>query len=238
MVSAPVSRALATAVFLVAVILAAAANPAWARQAPPPAASTTATTAVAATTMPSPGPFTKNEIGVEAGGGLFTEAWNSNGTHEWIGEGVFAVSWAFKEGAALVVEFHAAGIAQAKPRTAFLNALVPVMRWRVVNRGATTMFWELGAGVSWSDTSGAAARHALQLPARHEPRRHAPARPPGTRRRRRAARASFQCVVDGARPQPGHRGPRGLRRAALRVLNAPGAAARPGERAASCGPHF
>ena len=138
MVSAPVSTALAAAVLLFAAV-----SPAWARQAPAPVPAAAG----------GRGLFTKNEIGVEIGGGLFTEAWNSNGTHEWMGEGVFSVSWAFKDGAALVVEFHAAGIKQAQPRAAFVNGLVPVLRWRVVNRGATTMFFDVGAGVSWSDTA-------------------------------------------------------------------------------------
>lgn len=140
MVSAHVFRAAAAATLLFA-----APSAGWAQQAAP-AATGPSTTA-------SHGPFTKGNIGVEVGAGLFTEAWNSNGTREWIGEGTFAVSWAFKDGAALVVEFHAAGIAQAQPRTAFLNGLLPVLRWRVLNRGASAMFIDLGAGVSWSDTT-------------------------------------------------------------------------------------
>lgn len=140
MVSAHVFRATAAAVLLLA-----APSAGWAQQASPPTPVTSATA--------SPGPFARNAIGVEVGAGFFTEAWNSNGTHEWIGEGTFAVSWAFKEGAALVVEFHAAGIAQTQPRTAFLNGLAPVLRWRVLTRGASSMFIDLGAGVSWSDTT-------------------------------------------------------------------------------------
>ncbi len=103
-------------------------------------------------TPPVAGPFTKGVIGVELGGALLAEAWNFNRNFEWIADGTFAVSWAFAEGTSLVVEFHAAGIAQERPRTAFLNGIMPVMRFRVLKRGDTSMFIDLGAGVSWSDT--------------------------------------------------------------------------------------
>jgi hypothetical protein len=54
---------------------------------------------------------------------------------------------------ALVVQFHAAGISQASPRAAFLNGLVPNVRFRVFSRDALTLFVDVGAGVSWSDTT-------------------------------------------------------------------------------------
>lgn len=112
----------------------------WARQAAPASAAAPHS------------PFTRNVLGLEVGAALFLEAWNFNLSHETIGEGTFAVSWAFTEGKALVVEYHAAGIAQARPRTAFLSGIMPVIRCRVLTRGASTMFIDLGAGVSWSDT--------------------------------------------------------------------------------------
>ena len=92
-------------------------------------------------------------MGIEVAGGVLTEAWNSNGTHEVVGEGTFSVNWAFVKGHALVVQFHAAGISQASPRAAFLNGLVPNWRFRVFSRDDVTMFVEVGAGVSWSDTA-------------------------------------------------------------------------------------
>lgn len=116
----------------------------WARQAAAAPAS------AAARERP---PFAKNVLGLEIGAGLFLEAWNFNHTHETVGEGTFAVSWAFTEGKALIVEYHAAGITQARPRTAFLNGIMPAIRCRVLTRGTSTMFIDLGAGVSWSDTN-------------------------------------------------------------------------------------
>lgn len=101
---------------------------------------------------PAPGPFTKNAIGVELAGALLTEAWNFNGSREWWGAGSFAMSWAFKDGMALVVEFQAAGITQAEPRAAFLNGIMPMARFRLFQRGPSALFLETGAGVSWSDT--------------------------------------------------------------------------------------
>ena len=102
---------------------------------------------------PAADPFVRNAMGIEVAGALLTEAWNSNGTHEVVGEGTFGVNWCFRDGAALVVQFHAAGIAQARPRAAFLNGLVPAVRFRLFSRKEFTLFFELGAGVSWSDTA-------------------------------------------------------------------------------------
>src|SRR4051812_43799443 len=75
-------------------------------------------------------PFTKNVVGVEVGGALLSEAWNFNGTYEWIGDGSFAMWWAFRNGHALVVEFHAFGVHQARPRAAFVNGIMPIYRLR------------------------------------------------------------------------------------------------------------
>jgi hypothetical protein len=98
-------------------------------------------------------PFAKNAMGLEVAGGVLTEAWNSNGTHEWIGAGTFGVNWTFHRGQALVVQFYGAGIDQATPRAAFLNAIVPNVRFRVYTRERWNMFIEVGAGASWSDTT-------------------------------------------------------------------------------------
>lgn len=102
---------------------------------------------------PPTDPFAKNAMGIEVAGALLTEAWNSNGTHEVIGEATFGVNWCFKEGMVLAVQFHAAGIAQATPRAAFLNGLAPNVRFRLFSRDELTIFMEFGAGVSWSDTT-------------------------------------------------------------------------------------
>ena len=122
---------------------------AWAQQAAP---ALTAQSSPAPASAPARGPFTKNAIGVELAGSLLTEAWNLNGAREWWGAGSFAMSWAFKDGMALVVEFQAAGIEQSPPRSAFLNGIIPMARFRLFERGQSSMFLETGAGVSWSDT--------------------------------------------------------------------------------------
>ncbi len=83
---------------------------------------------------------------------MLSEAWNFNGTYEWIGDGSFGMWWAFKNGHALVVEFHAFGVHQARPRAAFVNGIMPIYRVRLFEHDKTSMFVELGAGVSWSDT--------------------------------------------------------------------------------------
>jgi hypothetical protein len=98
-------------------------------------------------------PFTRNALGIELAGGALTEAWNSNGSHEWIGEGTFSVNWTFAKSMMLVAQFHAAGISQASPRAAFLNGFVTAVRFRVFTREDWTMFVEIGPGVSWSDTA-------------------------------------------------------------------------------------
>lgn len=121
------------------------ARASWADQAP-------ATAPAAQAPHADHSPFSRNAIGVEVGGALLTESWNLNGTREWVGEGSFAMWYTFAKGKALVVEFHAAGITQAKPRAAFLNGIMPIFRWRVLERGRSSMFVELGAGVSLSDT--------------------------------------------------------------------------------------
>ena len=38
------------------------------------------------------GPFDRNAMGIEVAGGVLTEAWNSNGSHEVIGEGTTRVA--------------------------------------------------------------------------------------------------------------------------------------------------
>ncbi len=125
---------------------------AWAQQSAPTAPVAPAASSGSAAPAPAPGPFTKNAIGVELAGSLLTESWNFNGAREWWGAGSFAVSWAFKDGMALVVEFQAAGIEQSPPRSAFLNGITPMARFRLYQHGATNLFLETGAGVSWSDT--------------------------------------------------------------------------------------
>jgi hypothetical protein len=125
------------------VIVAGSGHAAFAGQAPPPAVTSPAS---------DRSPFSKNAIGVEVGGAFLTEAWNFNSNHEWIGDASFAMWYAFAKNKALVVEFHAAGVAQEEPRTAFVNGIMPIFRWRVLDRGRSSMFVELGTGVSWSDT--------------------------------------------------------------------------------------
>ena len=98
-------------------------------------------------------PWGKNAMGIEIAGAVMTEAWNSNGTHEWVTEGTVGVNWAFRDGQALVVQFHVARIDQATPRPAYLQAIIPNLRFRLYEKDRWTVFVEFGAGASWSDTA-------------------------------------------------------------------------------------
>src|SRR5436190_21831655 len=136
---------------------AAAAIALIALSAQPAQAQTTARSGPTGTTAPAANrqadPFARNAMGIEIAGGVLTEAWNFNSNYEWIGEGTFSVNWSYRDGQTLVVEFHAAGINQSEPRNAFLNAIVPNVRFRVWSHERWTMFVEVGAGASWSDTT-------------------------------------------------------------------------------------
>jgi len=97
-------------------------------------------------------PFQRGLVGLEFGGGAMTEAWNLNGARETLINTTFALWWTYQEGRSLVVEFHTASVFQEAPRTAFVQALVPILRCRVLQRGQSSVFIEMGAGLSWSDT--------------------------------------------------------------------------------------
>jgi hypothetical protein len=98
-----------------------------------------------------PGPYARGMLMLEFAGTVAPEAWNLNGNHEWMIDGTAGVWWAYREGRTLGVEFHAMAVTQERPRTAFLNAIVPVFRCRVWQGHRSTMFMEFGAGYSWSD---------------------------------------------------------------------------------------
>jgi hypothetical protein len=53
----------------------------------------------------------------------------------------------------VVVQFYATEVFQREPRHAFVNGLVPSLRWRLVQGTRVDLFGELGLGVTWSDTS-------------------------------------------------------------------------------------
>jgi hypothetical protein len=98
------------------------------------------------------GMFEKGSLGVEFGGALMIEAWNLNDRREWLADGSAAVFWSFTRRATLLVEFHASRIEQVSSRNAFVNGLVPLVRWRLFDISGGTLFAELGPGISWSDT--------------------------------------------------------------------------------------
>jgi hypothetical protein len=98
------------------------------------------------------GMFEKGSLGVEFGGALMIEAWNLNDRREWLADGSAAVFWSFTRRATLLVEFHATRIAQVSSRNAFVNGLVPQVRWRLFDIPGGTLFGEFGPGISWSDT--------------------------------------------------------------------------------------
>jgi hypothetical protein len=98
------------------------------------------------------GMFEKGSLGVEFGGALLVEAWNLNDRQEWLADGSAAVFWAFSRRATLLVEFHASRISQVSSRNAFLNGLVPLVRFRLFDIPGGTLYAEGGPGISWSDT--------------------------------------------------------------------------------------
>jgi hypothetical protein len=98
------------------------------------------------------GMFEKGSLGVEFGGALLIEAWNLNDRREWLADGSAAVFWSFSRRATLLVEFHASRISQVSSRNAFVNGLVPQVRWRLFDIPGGTLFGEFGPGISWSDT--------------------------------------------------------------------------------------
>jgi hypothetical protein len=98
-------------------------------------------------------PFARGALGIEFQGGGFGEAWNFNNNGvEWLVDGGAAVWWTYLDGAMLVVEFHATRVFQRSSHNGFVNALTPVLRWRLVGRPSWQVFADLGPGISWSDT--------------------------------------------------------------------------------------
>lgn len=104
-------------------------------------------------TAPDRGPFRAGALGVQFAGMVGTEAWNLNGSHELVADGVFSVWWSFRPGMSLVAELHAMPVAQAVPRTAFITAFSPLVRVRILSRGETSIYVDGGVGVAWSDTA-------------------------------------------------------------------------------------
>lgn len=113
---------------------------------------TVALAQVAIPVTPGRGSFAKGGVGLEFAGTIAPEIWNLNGSHEWVLDGSFSAWWAYRDGKSFGVEFHAAPILQDSSRNAFVQAIVPTFRWRVLERARTTTFFEFGAGLSWSDT--------------------------------------------------------------------------------------
>lgn len=110
-------------------------------------------TAPATDTSRSPGPFVRGTVGLEFGLGLLEEAWNLNGSREWLVDGSVSVWWAFVNRATLVVDFHAARVFQQPSRDAFVTGVTPRVRVRIVGREPWDLFAEIGVGPSWSDTA-------------------------------------------------------------------------------------
>lgn len=98
------------------------------------------------------GPLARGIIGVELAVMGMGELWSLNGGREWLAGGSAAVWWAFADGRSLLVQFQATEVFQAVPRNAFVNAVVPSLRWRLSRRPRLDVFAEIGVGVSWSDT--------------------------------------------------------------------------------------
>jgi Lipid A 3-O-deacylase (PagL) len=101
---------------------------------------------------PEKGMFDEGSLGIEFGGAVLPEAWNLNDRREWLLDGSGSVWWAFTRRLTLVVEFHATQVFQTSSRNAFVNGLVPLVRWRLFNMPPGSLFVEIGPGISWSDT--------------------------------------------------------------------------------------
>jgi hypothetical protein len=100
------------------------------------------------------GMFERNALGIELGLGFLGEAWNLNDNgREWLADGNIAVWWTFHPRVTLVVDFHATRVFQEHLRNAFVNGLMPLVRWQLAGTRTTRVFMELGPGVSWSDTA-------------------------------------------------------------------------------------
>lgn len=99
------------------------------------------------------GPFVRDSVGVEFGLGLLDEAWNLNGSREWLADGNLSVWWAFLNRASLVVDFHATRVFQQPSRNAFVIGVRPGVRFQIVRWEPWDLFAELGVGPAWSDTA-------------------------------------------------------------------------------------
>lgn len=99
------------------------------------------------------GMFGRNALGVDFGLGLLGEAWNLNGPREWLADGTLGVWWAFANRAAVVFEFHATRVLQRPSRNAFVTGLAPLLRLEVLEKPTWSLIVDVGAGVSWSDTT-------------------------------------------------------------------------------------
>jgi hypothetical protein len=98
------------------------------------------------------GPLAGGTMGVEFGAGGLGELWHLNGSREWLAGGSAGVWWSYRDGYALIVQFHATQVFQREPRHAFVNGFVPSLRWRLAQLPRMDVFAELGLGVTWSDT--------------------------------------------------------------------------------------
>ena len=97
-----------------------------------------------------PAPFDRGAVSVEFALGGLVEAWNFNGSREWLLDATGSIWWAFKDSVAIGAEFRHTRVYQATPN-AFLQGFSPLFRWRYLDRGAWQMFMEVGPGISWSD---------------------------------------------------------------------------------------
>ena len=123
---------------------------------PSPAGAGDQAQALPATAIDSARPtdlFGRGGLGIEFAGGVFTEAWNLNDRKEWLADGTASVWWAFAQGWMLVTEFHATRVFQSPSRAAFVQGVTPLVRWRVIEPAAWSLFVDLGPGISWSDTA-------------------------------------------------------------------------------------
>ena len=98
-------------------------------------------------------PFRASSFGIELGGGAYVEAWNLNGSSEWIVEGTAGGWWTPSDGIMVLGQFHGSHVDQDTVPNAFLKGFSLLTRFRVRNDHRNwDPFLEIGPGMVWSKT--------------------------------------------------------------------------------------
>jgi hypothetical protein len=99
-------------------------------------------------------PFSRNNFGIEFGGGGYVESWNLNGSREWIVEGTAGGWWTIADEVMMIGQFHGSHVDQTTVPDAFLNGLTILTRVRLwEDDNQWDPFLEIGPGMVLSNTS-------------------------------------------------------------------------------------